>query len=116
MTNRTRNIVAVIVLVLFAAALAVCTQRGRDPDSTIPPVLQHRSGGLVFTYHTPTGTEGLFDRAQDPQMLHNLAAERPADLRRLREEMLKALEVESLEELRQPQQELIDRLRGLGYF
>ena len=71
---------------------------------------------VVFTYHTPTGTEGLFDRAADPKLVRNLAAERPADLERLRNEMLEKLDVETLEELRHPQQELIDRLHGLGYF
>lgn len=116
MTNRARTAAAVVVLVLFAVLLGVCTQRGNAPATPIPAVLRHESGALVFTYHTPTGTEGLFDREADPQMLRNLGSARPDDLRRLREEMLRNLGVESLEELRHPQQELIDRLHGLGYF
>jgi hypothetical protein len=118
MTHRTRIALAALVLVIVAAVLGVCVHRdtAHEPPAEMPAVLQHDSGGLRFTYHVPTGIEGLFDLAADPKMLKNLGPERPADLERLREEMKRKIGVESLEELRRAHRDLIERLRGLGYF
>lgn len=118
MTHRARVAVAAILLFLFGAVLAVCVHHdtGPEPAAQLPAILRHDSGGLRFTYHVPTGSEGLFDIAADPKMLTNLAASRPADAARLREELRKSLGVESLADLRRAQQDLIDRLHGLGYF
>ena len=112
MTARTRSTLVAVVLAAFVAMLAVC----RAAPGEMPSVYRYESGGLVFTYHTPTNTESLFDTAADPRMLRNLARERPADLVRLRDEFLKKNGIESVEELRHPQQDLIDRLRHNGYF
>ena len=118
MTQRARIAVATLLLCLFGALLAVCVHRdaGPAPPAQMPAILRHDSGGLRFTYHVPTGSEGLFDIATDPKMLTNLAAARREDTARLREELRKSLGVESLADLRRAQQDLIDRLHGLGYF
>lgn len=118
MTHRTRIALAAALLVAAAAALGVCFHKdaAQEPPAELPAVLFHDGGGLRFAYHVPTGIESLFDLAADPKMLKNLAAERPEDLSRLREEMQRKIGVESLEELRRAHQDLIDRLRGLGYF
>lgn len=117
MTHRTRIALAALVLFVVAAILGVCIHRdaGQERPAEIPPVLQHESGGLRFTYHVPTGMEGLFDLAADPRMLKNLGRERPADLQRLREELERKIGVKSLEELRGAHRDLIERLRALGY-
>lgn len=118
MTHRTRIALAALVLLVLGTVLGVCFHHdtAQEPPAEMPAVLQHDSGGLRFTYHVPTGIESLFDLAADPKMLKNLGPERPADLERMREEMRQKIGVESLEELRRAHRDLIERLRGLGYF
>ena len=118
MTHRVRTALAAVLLFVVGAVVTVCIHRdtGPEPTAQMPAILNHDSGGLRFTYHVPTGAEGLFDLAADPKMLTNLAPARPADAARLREELRKRIGVESLEDLRRAQRELIERLHGLGYF
>jgi len=108
----------VLVLGIFGAVLTVCIHHdtGPEPAAEVPAILHYDSGGLRFTYHVPTGSEGLFDLAADPKMLTNLAPARPADAARLREELRRKIGVESLDDLRRARRDLIDRLHGLGYF
>jgi hypothetical protein len=116
--HRTRVAIAAVLLGLFAAGLTMCIRRdtGPEPAAQVPAILHFDDGGLRFTYHVPTGSEGLFDVAADPKMLRNLAPERPDDTARLREELRRKLGVESLSDLRRARQDLIDRLHALGYF
>jgi hypothetical protein len=78
-------------------------------------VLRFEEAGLVYTYHTLTGSEGLFDLETDPRLLQNLIVTRPRDARRLRKALERELSVESLEELRQEQDSEIRALESLGY-
>ncbi len=71
--------------------------------------------GWRYSYHLPTGAEGLFDLRTDPCQLHDLLRERPDVARRLRRGLESRLHVESLEALRAEHAETTRRLRSLGY-
>ncbi len=90
-----------------------------DPDSRVPPVLRIEDNGLRYTFHLPSGLEGLFDLDEDPRCLKNLARERPGDAMRLREQLTRRLRdemgVERLEDLRATFREREEQLRSLGY-
>lgn len=118
---RTPARIAVALVVLAAALGAVVLLAPPDPAGPdrdgVPSILRHDDGGLRFTYHVPTGAEGLFDLANDPKCLRNLAEERPADLARLRADVLRRIGVKDLAELRTGDDaDLAERLRALGYF
>jgi hypothetical protein len=114
--HRARLAVAGLVLAAFAGGVCVWTKHEVAEPPELPAVLAKDEGGLRFTYHVASGQVALYDLAKDPTMLKNLAAERPADVRRMRQEMEKAVGVKSLEEIRLRQKEMKDRLHRLGYF
>ena len=118
MTHRARLVLAALVLVLCGVGLIVALHghTADGPPHAPPPVVHFEADGLRYTYHVPTGAEGLFDVGVDPKLLTNLASSRPGDTRRLREALEKEIGVASLDELRRAQQVLIDRLRALGYY
>ena len=80
--------------------------------------------GLVYTnQHNPMANEWLFDAAQDPAERSNLAAERPADLERMRRlaDDQRRADIDFLSTLRGSRREpridpaLLEQLRQLGY-
>lgn len=116
MTHRARLAIAAVVLALFGGAVCVVAHHDvSEPPSALPAVLTRTEGDLRYTYHVATGVEGLYDVAKDPRLLDNLAAKRPEDLKRMREAMRRNIGVDSLDEIRRRQDEMAERLRGLGY-
>jgi hypothetical protein len=115
--HRTRLVAAAGLLAAFAAGLCVVSRHDvAEPPPALPTLLVKTDGNLRYTYHVPTGHEALYDVAADPKMLENLAAKRPDDLARLREEMRANIGVGTLEEIRIKQREVAARIRALGYF
>ena len=116
-TMRNRIAGTLLVAAVGAMAVWVALQEGTDEDvrpAGPPPLLAHEAGGLRWTYHLPSGTEGLFDLAADPRCLDNLASKRPEDARRMRQ-AVEAREGAPVESLREHYREQIERIRSLGY-
>jgi hypothetical protein len=78
-------------------------------------VLEFRQGGLVYTFHIPTGTEALFDLKKDPRSLNNLLPTMRKEGSAIRKLLEKKLRVDSLEDLRDENSPVLKSLRGLGY-
>lgn len=105
---------------LLALLLATGLTLGlREPSAeivTTDAVVRIDQGGLRLTFQPVTGDLALFDLTTDPDCLDNLAEERPEEVERLTLRLLADLGMSSLDELRAPHAETIERLRSLGYF
>lgn len=111
-----RRIFGAVAVVIIASALSVLvalpSAEAFTDDGSLLTLEAH---GYRYTYHIPTGGEGLFDRNSDPADLHNLLADRPAEAGRMRREIERRLHVRSLESLRARCADSVERLRTLGY-
>ena len=111
-----RRVAAAVVLAVLAVFIGVVAMRAAPKQAEgNPGVVHYDQGSLRYTYHLVSGTEGLFDLDADPRGLENLVTHRPDDARRLRQLLQVELGVGSLEELRAPYRDTIERLRALGY-
>ena len=113
MTNGARVAIGIALIAAFAA-VAVLLPRAEPSER--PDVYKLEKDGLRFTYHVISGTRGLFDLANDPKCLRNLAPERPADAQRLEDALERKLGVRDLAETREASRDAIERWHQLGYF
>lgn len=97
----------------YALGFGRSSHQARQRES--PSLLKIQDRNLLFTYHVPTDTEGLFDLSKDPKCLHNLVNSRPADAARLRRALERRLGVRDLREMLNPNDRTVQTLRGLGY-
>ncbi len=101
-------------VVLLAAGLAG-RFAGPDPLTAEGPVWRLRSGDLLYRFHATFRVETLFDAARDPFETRDLAAERPADMERLRAEFLRRLRVTGIEKVPASGEKWREMIEGNGY-
>lgn len=108
---------AVALLALAAAGFTLSrgdSARAAQPEEG-PPVVSLERDGLVYTYHVPTATEGLFDVAADPRRLKNLVEQKSETAKAMRQELQAQLGLQDLSELLDPNDRTVEALRSLGY-
>lgn len=117
-----RKFAAVALLVSAGAALASLAGAGPKPADlpTESPsgdsgVHEIDDGGYRYVYEAVFDVESLFELESDPSCTRNLASARKDELRRLRAILLRTTNSATLEDLRRPHLDTIERLRGLGY-
>ncbi len=102
-----------------AAAAGILTLRDPAPSparaGVAPVVLDYEQDGLVYVYHVPTRTEGLFDARKDPRHLRNLLARYRAKARELRRKLTERIGVPDLRVLGTSWTPVRRRLHTLGY-
>jgi len=114
--SRRRFLIPVLLTLTLATGVffASCDSEVADPDAT-SAVLEYRHKDLLYTFHIPTGTEALFNLRADPSCLDNILRNNREKAAEARLQLEKELRVDSLEELRDENNPVLQSLRGLGY-
>ena len=112
-----RRLAAALLLVGCAAAVAVAAAFAphRARVARDAPIVLIERDGWRYEFHAITGDESLFHLTDEARTRQDLLEVEPETARKLREELLRVLGFASLDELREPYRDAIDRLRGLGY-
>jgi len=107
--------ILVILVLLAGIALPMLLRESAADDGRPKAVLSIEHDGFLYTYHVPTDTEGLFDLADDPRRLRNLAPGLREETLHLRTLLTRDLGIEDLEDLRVHFEDSIRTLESLGY-
>jgi hypothetical protein len=118
-SQRRRTLIAAVIVALVVGASAWLLLRPTKPaplpHEISPGMFAYDAEGFRYEYHAPTGREGLYDIAKDPNCLATVLKDHPDLAKRCREALAKDLNVERLDELQAKYAEEIKRLKALGY-
>lgn len=113
--------VVAAVLVLAAAGAGLFFAFGRDGGGgatvdagTLAPLQHIERDGLRYEYDALTDAERLLD-VSDPSAPKDVSKSRPADVERLRADLVARLGISGLGALRDAHKAAADELRRLGY-
>jgi hypothetical protein len=109
---RTVGLAAAVLVTAVAAFLALHDGAAVQTSQTR---IECRSGSLLYVLHLMTLDEQLFDLESDPQARRNLLLARPEDAQRCRSRVIDAMNVESIDDLRDREAPTRESLRSVGY-